>query len=73
MTVPRENKLVRFYIRHQDGLKEDNSAWCNDPPRALVEMAERTMSPYKLTYKYCDWWSHYSVSAYGHFYKPRAC
>ncbi|CAG8895005.1 unnamed protein product [Penicillium egyptiacum] len=62
MTVPRENKLVRFYVRLQDGLKEDNSPYSSDPPRALVEMAERTMSPYKLTYNYCDWWSYYSTA-----------
>ncbi|KAJ5814779.1 Monooxygenase FAD-binding [Penicillium riverlandense] len=60
MTVPRENKLVRFYIQLQNGLKEDNSPYSSDPPRALVEMASRTMSPYKLTYKHCDWWSYYS-------------
>jgi phenol 2-monooxygenase len=62
MSVPRENSLVRFYIRLQDGLKEDGSSYSSDPPKALAEMAERAMRPYNLAYKHCDWWSYYSVS-----------
>ncbi|KAJ5109675.1 Monooxygenase FAD-binding [Penicillium argentinense] len=62
MMVPRENKLTRFYIRLQHGLREDNSSYSKDPPRALVEMAKKAMWPYDLAYKRCDWCSYYTTS-----------
>lgn len=61
MTVPRENRLVRFYIQIQDELK-GSGPHSQLSPEALVAMAQRAIEPYKLTYKYCDWWSLYSVS-----------
>src|ERR1017187_3850853 len=27
----------------------------------ILESAQRTMSPYKLTYEYCDWWTAYQI------------
>lgn len=54
MTVPRENRLVRFYIHLKKELFEAS-------PQELVEVAERAMKPYKLTFKHCDWWSLYHV------------
>ncbi|GAB1215151.1 hypothetical protein ATERTT37_004337 [Aspergillus terreus] len=28
-------------------------------PKDLINMAQKVMKPYQLTYKYCDWWSIY--------------
>lgn len=61
MTVPRENRLVRFYIHLRD-LEESSTEHPDFSPEALVEMAKKIMRPYNLTYKHCDWWSIYSVS-----------
>lgn len=64
MTVPREKRLVRFYIQIQDDLEEKASQHHTHSPRAMVETAEKLMRPYKLTYQYCDWWSNYTVRLY---------
>jgi phenol 2-monooxygenase len=63
MTAPRENRLVRFYIqvkgdKELEKMARDHS---EDTPRALIKAAERWISPYKLSYKHCDWWSIYPV------------
>lgn len=62
MTVPRENRLVRFYI-HLRGESQEKAHEISSP-RMLVEMAERIMKPYSLTYNHCDWWSLYTVRAH---------
>lgn len=54
MTVPREKKLVRFYLQIPLNLQEQAMEHSHGPPRVIVEMAERAMAPYKLTYRYCD-------------------
>lgn len=64
MTVPRENRLVRFYIHLKEKLGEEAISLSKPSPGGLVEMAERIMRPYKLTFKHCDWWSLYHVRAY---------
>lgn len=64
MTVPRENKLVRFYIHLKERLGKEAMGLSEASPHGLVEMAERTMKPYKLAFKHCDWWSLYHVRAY---------
>ncbi|KAJ5561491.1 hypothetical protein N7461_000252 [Penicillium sp. DV-2018c] len=62
MTVPRENRLVRFYIQIRDESKEKEAVQHHTrSPQAMIETAEKLMKPYKLTYKYCDWWSNYSI------------
>ncbi|GIJ91196.1 hypothetical protein Asppvi_010161 [Aspergillus pseudoviridinutans] len=63
MTAPRENHLVRLYIqvkadKQLEQMAQDHS---EDTPRALIEAAQRWISPYKLPYKHCDWWSIYPV------------
>ncbi|CAI7611503.1 unnamed protein product [Penicillium palitans] len=62
MTVPRENRLVRLYIQTQDDTEDEALQHHTRSPRAMIETAEKLMKPYKLTYKYCEWWSRYSVS-----------
>lgn len=63
MIAPRENRLVRLYIQLQEAgkLKNEVMSQSDSSPHALVDMAARTMTPYRLTYKHCDWWSLYPV------------
>ncbi|PBP28802.1 Phenol 2-monooxygenase, partial [Diplocarpon rosae] len=62
MVIPRENKLVRLYIQmtttENGGGKLDRRTIT---PQMILESAQRTMAPYKLTYKYCDWWTAYQI------------
>lgn len=62
--VPRENKLVRFYVQ-LDEVKPDQRSGRVDPssitPKLIVEAARKIMTPYKLSYKYCEWFTAYQV------------
>ncbi|KAI9646374.1 hypothetical protein NHQ30_004364 [Ciborinia camelliae] len=61
MVIPRENKLVRLYIQittTEKGSKTERSAI---NPKMILESAQRTMAPYKLDYKHCDWWTAYQI------------
>lgn len=63
MVIPRENKLVRLYIQlttteKGDGKKVDRS---KINPQTILESAQRIMRPYKITYRYCDWWTAYQI------------
>ncbi|GES63492.1 FAD binding domain protein [Aspergillus terreus] len=67
MTAPRENRLVRFYIHlDEDGESKIEMDHSDIGPKDLVDMAQKIMKPYQLTYKYCDWWSIYPVSVWPH-------
>ena len=62
MIIPRENKLVRLYIQ----LNEVNSAGqfvdrSKVTPEIILKAAQKIMSPYELTYSYCDWWTAYQI------------
>ena len=62
MIIPRENRLVRFYIQ----LTEVNSAGqqvdrSKITPEIILKAAQKIMSPYKLAYDYCDWWTAYQI------------
>ncbi|CAD6588281.1 MAG: hypothetical protein ASARMPREDX12_003221 [Alectoria sarmentosa] len=62
MIIPRENKLVRFYIQ----LTEVNSAGkqvdrSKITPEIILKAARKIMSPYQLAYDYCDWWTAYQI------------
>ncbi|KAJ5549070.1 hypothetical protein N7513_006304 [Penicillium frequentans] len=61
MTVPRENRIARFYIQLEGELREQVMQHASSSPTAMVEIAESLMKPYRLTYNRCDWWSIYSV------------
>jgi phenol 2-monooxygenase len=63
MTAPRENRLVRFYIQVKGDkhLEETAQHHSDHTPKALIEAAEKSMRPYKLSYKHCDWSSVYPV------------
>lgn len=63
MVIPREHKLVRLYIQlttteKVGGTKLDRS---NFNPEVILASAQRILHPYKLTYKYCDWWTAYQI------------
>ena len=63
MVIPRENKLVRLYIQlttsdKLGGGKVDRS---KINPDVILASAQRIIHPYKLTYKYCDWWTAYQI------------
>lgn len=60
MTCPRENRLTRLYIQlSEEGSKYDRS---QITPELMLEKAQAILKPYKLDFKYCDWWSVYQVS-----------
>ncbi|KAK5126701.1 hypothetical protein LTR85_009635 [Meristemomyces frigidus] len=63
MVIPRENKLVRLYIQLTTtdklaGTKVDRS---KINPDVILASAQRILHPYKLTYRYCDWWTAYQI------------
>ncbi|KAL3418610.1 phenol hydroxylase [Phlyctema vagabunda] len=63
MVIPRENKLVRLYIQMTTTEKGDVKKLdrTNITPKMILESAQRTLAPYKLTYNYCDWWTAYQI------------
>ncbi|EXJ90618.1 hypothetical protein A1O1_03721 [Capronia coronata CBS 617.96] len=60
MTFPREGRLVRFYVQlaETEGEEFDKT---KITPDMIVQRASQILSPYKLDYDYCDWWSVYMV------------
>lgn len=63
MVIPRENKLVRLYIQltttdKLGGKKVDRSTI---NPDVILASAQKIMEPYKITYRYCDWWTAYQI------------
>ncbi|KAL4737667.1 FAD binding domain-containing protein [Aspergillus similis] len=63
MTAPREDRLVRFYIQLKGESDLDRKAMekTEESSDVLIQMAQRIMKPYSLTYKYCDWSSIYPI------------
>lgn len=63
MIIPRENKLVRFYIQLNE-IKPDASGRADRSqitPDTIITAAQKIIAPYKITYKYCDWWTAYQI------------
>ncbi|KIV94333.1 hypothetical protein PV10_02107 [Exophiala mesophila] len=64
MVIPRENKLVRLYIQltttngDGNGKRFDRS---QINPQVILQSAQRIMAPYKIDYRYCDWWTAYQI------------
>lgn len=63
MVIPRENKLVRLYIQltevHPDASgRADRS---KITPELIFGAAQKILSPYKIDYEYCDWWTAYQI------------
>jgi phenol 2-monooxygenase (NADPH) len=64
MVIPRENKLVRLYIQlttteNAEGGKKADRSKIN--PQTILASAQRIMAPYKIDYRYCDWWTAYQI------------
>ncbi|KAI1361143.1 FAD binding domain-containing protein [Xylaria arbuscula] len=62
MIIPRENKMVRLYIQltevSPNGGRIDRSLITQE---AIFKAAQKIISPYKLDYHYCDWWTAYQI------------
>lgn len=62
MIIPRENKLVRLYIQLTEvsagGGRVDRSKITHE---MIFKAAQKIISPYKLDYHYCDWWTAYQI------------
>ncbi len=60
--IPRENKLVRLYIQLTEVDRADQQIdRSNINPEMILKAAQKIMSPYSLTCKYCDWWTAYQI------------
>ena len=62
MTVPRERRLVRFYIQMDDMSKSGTLDRSRINPESMLKAAQEIMAPYTLRFKCCEWWSVYQVS-----------
>ena len=62
MIIPRENKLVRFYIQlletDQESGKVDRSTI---NPDRILKSARKIIAPYDLNFHYIDWWTGYQI------------
>ena len=63
MVIPRENKLVRLYVQLKEVVPgaDGRADRSQITPDNILVAAQKTLSPYKLTYKYCDWWTAYQI------------
>ena len=63
LIAPREGKLARLYIQLNEASgKDGNLPHLEITPALILEAAQRIMEPYRLEFKYLDWWSVYKVS-----------
>ncbi|KAI1758784.1 putative phenol 2-monooxygenase [Hypoxylon sp. FL1150] len=63
MVIPRENKLVRLYIQLKE-VTPDASGRADRSkitPDVIFGAAQKILSPYKLDYEHCDWWTAYQI------------
>lgn len=63
MVIPRENKLVRLYIQLTEIIPDATGRADRSKitPETILKAAQRIISPYKLSYEYCDWWTAYQI------------
>ncbi|KAI0007451.1 thioredoxin-like protein [Xylariaceae sp. FL0662B] len=63
MVIPRENRLVRLYIQLKE-VTPDKSGRVDRSkitPDLIFGAAQKILSPYKVDYEYCDWWTAYQI------------
>ncbi|KAH8882508.1 phenol hydroxylase [Thozetella sp. PMI_491] len=63
MVIPRENGLVRLYIQLKE-VTPDASGRADRSkitPEVIFGAAQKILSPYKIDYEYCDWWTAYQI------------
>ena len=56
MVIPREKRLVRLYIQLNQQVDRSKIS-----PAIILKAAQNIISPYELTYDYCDWWTAYQI------------
>lgn len=63
MVIPRENKLVRLYIQLKEVVPDASGRADRSKitPEFIFGAAQKILSPYKLEYEYCDWWTAYQI------------
>lgn len=63
MVIPRENKLVRLYIQLKEVVPDASGRADRSKitPELIFGAAQKILSPYKLDYEYCDWWTAYQI------------
>lgn len=63
MVIPRENKIVRLYIQLKEVVPDASGRADRSKitPDLILHAAQQIISPYKLDYEYCDWWTAYQV------------
>ena len=62
MTLPREDRLVRFYIQLAETGSGEDFDGAAFTPEKMVEQARKVLEPYTLDFEICDWHSVYTVS-----------
>lgn len=63
MVIPRENQMVRLYIQLKE-VTPDASGRADRSkitPDIIFTAAQKIISPYKIDYEYCDWWTAYQI------------
>lgn len=62
LVIPRERKLVRLYVQMAE-VDADNGreARAGINPDTILTQAQKILAPYKMDYRYCDWWTAYQV------------
>ncbi|KAK3398868.1 phenol hydroxylase [Sordaria brevicollis] len=63
MIIPREKKMVRLYIQLKEVTPDATGRADRSKitPEFIFKAAQKIISPYKLDYEYCDWWTAYQI------------
>ncbi|RYO92707.1 hypothetical protein DL764_008098 [Monosporascus ibericus] len=63
MVIPRENKMVRLYIQLKEVAPDATGRADRSKitPDLIFRAAQNILSPYKIDYEYCDWWTAYQI------------
>ncbi len=69
MIIPREDGLVRIYCQLSTVTPGTDGRFDRSriTPDSILEAAQRIIRPYKLEYKYRDWWTVYQVTSHTHW------
>jgi phenol 2-monooxygenase (NADPH) len=61
LNIPREGRLNRLYIQLNSDSKANSFDREQVSPESMLKMAQHILSPYKIDFRYCDWWSIYRI------------
>ena len=61
MVIPRENKLVRFYIQLVETGADGKVDRSKISPERILQSAQKIIAPYNLNFHYIDWWTGYQI------------